>query len=134
MVSIETSFERITRVFKELSWIISKISCSVGEMHENRRFFLNKSLFLKEPQMFLCSACRVQRMISIRTSFEGIARVFKELSWIIPKYGVPLAKWKIIDVSSGINHYFSKGLTCFCVLLVEFNECYRLRLVLKGIS
>ena len=51
--------------------------CSVGEMPDNRRFFENESLFLTETQMFLCSACRVQQMPSIETSFEGIARVFK---------------------------------------------------------
>ena len=84
MLSIETSFGGITRVFKDLSLIIPKISCYVGEMHENRRFFFNKSLFLKEPHMFLCSACRVQRVLLIETSFEGITRVFKELSLIIP--------------------------------------------------
>ena len=100
MLSIETSFERITRVFKELSWIIPKISCSVGEMHENRSFFLNKSLFLKEPHMFLCSDCRVQQILSIQTCFEGITRVFKQLSWIIAKFRVPLAKCMTIDVSS----------------------------------
>ena len=76
MLSIETSFEEITRVFKELSLIIPKILFYVGEMHENRRFFLNKTLFLKEPHMILCSACRVQRILSIQTCFEGITRVF----------------------------------------------------------
>ena len=83
MLSIETSFEEITPVFKELSLIIPKISCSHGEMHENRRFFENKLLFLKETHIFLWCACRVQRMLSIETSFEGITRVFSDLSSII---------------------------------------------------
>ena len=100
ILSIETSFEGITLVFKVLSGIIPKISCYVVEMEEKRRFLGNKSLFLKETHMFSCSACRVQRMLSIEASFEGITRVFKELSWIIPKYRVPLAKCMKIDVSS----------------------------------
>ena len=65
MLSIENSFEGITRVFKELSSIVHKISWFVGELHENRRFFENKRLFLKETLMFLWCACRVQRMLSI---------------------------------------------------------------------
>ena len=56
------------------------MSSSVGEMRENRRFFEDKSLFVTETQMFLCSACRIKRMPSIEASFEGITRVFKELS------------------------------------------------------
>ena len=101
MILIETSVEGITRVFKELSSINPKISDSSRGMHEYRHFFVNKSLFLKEAHMFLFSACRVQRsMLSIGTSFEGITRVFKELSWIHSKYRVPLAKCMKIDVSS----------------------------------
>ena len=83
MLSIETSLEGITRAFKELSLIIAKTSCSVGEMHENRSFFESKSLFLTETHMSLCVACRVQRMLSIDTSFEGITPVFKEFSSIL---------------------------------------------------
>ena len=79
MLSIETSFEGITRVFIELSPIIHKMSYSVGEMQENRWFFENKSLFLKETHMFLCSACWVQRILSDDASFEGITRVFNVL-------------------------------------------------------
>ena len=85
MLSIENSFEGITRVFIELSTIIHKISCSVGDMHENRRFFEISSLFLTETHMFLLSACSVQRILSFETSFKGIARVYRELSTIIPK-------------------------------------------------
>ena len=91
MLSIETSFEGMTRVFNELSTIIHKISCSVGEMHENRCFFDNSSLFLTEARMFLRSASSVQRMLSIKTSFERITRVFKELSQDIV-YGWPYAR------------------------------------------
>ena len=109
----------------------SQISCSVGEMHENWRFFLNKSLFLKEAHVFLCSTCRVQRILSIENSFEGITRGFKGLLWIIPELSCPLPKCKIIDVSSGINHYFTKKHTCSCVLPEVFNECYRLSIVLE---
>ena len=85
MLSIEISFVGITGVFKVLSTIIPKISCSVDQMLENRRFFESISLFLRETHMFLRSAYRVQRMPTIETSFEGITRVFKELSTIIPK-------------------------------------------------
>ena len=53
-------------------------------MHEKRRFFVNKLLFLTETHTFLFSACRVQRILSIQTSFKGTTRVFRELSSIIP--------------------------------------------------
>ena len=72
MLSIEATFEGITRVFKKLSSILAKTSCYVGEMHENLRFFEIKGLFLKKTHMFLFFACRVQRMISIDTSFGGL--------------------------------------------------------------
>ena len=85
MLSIENSFEGITLVFKELSPIIHKMSCSVGEMHENRRFFENKSLFLTETHMFLCSTCRVKLILSNEANFDTITRVFKELLSIVPK-------------------------------------------------
>ena len=85
MLSIEATFEGITRVFKKLSSILAKTSCYVGEMHENLRFFEIKGLFLKKTHMFLFFACRVQRMLSIDTSFGGITLVFKELSSIGPK-------------------------------------------------
>ena len=84
-LSIETSFEGIARVLEELSSIIYKILCFVGERHENRRFFENERIFFKERYMCLWSASRVQRMLSIETSFEGITRVIKELSSIISK-------------------------------------------------
>ena len=48
-----------------------------------------------------------------------------------PKYRVLFAKCTKIEVSSRIKDYFSMKHTCFCVLLVELNECYRLRQVLK---
>ena len=92
ILSIEASFEGITRAFKELTSIIPKMSCSVSEMHENRRFYENKSLFLKEAHIFLCSACRIQRFLSIETSFDGITKVFKELSLIIPKMSWSVGK------------------------------------------
>ena len=72
ILSIQTSFKGLTRVLKELSSIITKITCYVGVLHENRRFFKNKSSFLKETNMFLSSACRVQRMLSNEANFEGI--------------------------------------------------------------
>ena len=70
-------------------------------------------------------------MLSIDTSFEGIALVFKESSSIVPKYRVPFEKCTKIDVSSRIIGYFSTKHSCFCDLLVEFMERYRMRLVLK---
>ena len=85
MLSIQTCFEGITRVFFERSSILTKTSGSVREMHENRRFFENKSLFLQETHMVLCSATRVQRMLSIADSIERITRVFRESSSISPK-------------------------------------------------
>ena len=54
-------------------------------MSLNRRFFENKSLFHTETHGFLRCACRVQRTLSNEASFEGITRVFKELSSIIRK-------------------------------------------------
>ena len=83
ILSIQISFEGITRVFEELSSIIYKISCSVGEMHENRGFFKIKSVILKETH--LCSDCIVNQILSNEDRIEGITRVFKELSTIIPK-------------------------------------------------
>ena len=80
-LSNETTFEGITRVFEELSSIIYKISCSVGEMHENRGFFKIKSVILKETH--LCSDCIVNQILSNEDRIEGITRVFKELSSII---------------------------------------------------
>ena len=129
MLSFETSFDGITPVFKELSSIIPKISCSVCEMHEKRRFFESKSLFHRETHMFLCSVCRIQRMQSIETCFEGIAPVIKEV--IDHIQNIVLVKCTEIDVSSRINHYFSKKHSFACALLVEFNECYRWRAVFK---
>ena len=85
ILSNEASFVEITRVFKELSNIIPKMSFSVGEMHINRRFFESKSLFLTQTHMFLCSAGRVQRFQSNEASFEGIKGVFKELSTTLLK-------------------------------------------------
>ena len=70
-------------------------------------------------------------MLSIETSSGRITLVFKEPSSIIPKYRVPLEKCTKIDVSSRIKGYFSTKHSCFCGLLVEENECYRLIPVLK---
>ena len=106
MLSFKTGYEGITQVYKELSSIIPKIWCIVGEMLKNRSFFENKRLFLKETHMVLCSACRVQRMLSNETSSEGITPVFKELPQSYSKYRVPLLKCTKFDVSSSINHNF----------------------------
>ena len=84
-LSIETSFEGITRDFKELSSIVPRISSSVCEKHGNRSFFVNERLLLEVTHIFLWSTCRVQRMLSIETSFEEITRVFKDLSSFILK-------------------------------------------------
>ena len=92
MVSTETSFEGLTRVSKDLSSIVPRISCYVCEKHESRRCFENERLFPEETNMFLWSACRVFRMLPIDTSFEGITRDFKEVSSIVPKYRVPLRR------------------------------------------
>ena len=54
-------------------------------MHEIRRFFEYKSIFLKETHMFSCSARRDERILSNEASFETITRVLKELSSIILK-------------------------------------------------
>ena len=54
-------------------------------MKENHRVFENKSLFLKETRMFLGFDSRVQRILSIKTRFDGITRVFTELSSILSK-------------------------------------------------
>ena len=45
MVSTETSFEGLTRVSKDLSSIVPRISCYVCEKHESRRFCENERLF-----------------------------------------------------------------------------------------
>ena len=118
ILTIQTSVEAVTRVFKKFSSVIPKISCSVCEMQENR-FFENKSLFLKETHMFLCSPCRVQRILSIQTSFERITRVFKELLSIITELSCSVGEMQENRRLSLINHYFSKKHTCSCVLLLE---------------
>ena len=98
--TIETSFEGITRVFKELSSIIPKTSFSIVEMHDNRRFSLNKSLFLKEPHMFLCSACRVNECYRLRHVLKEDNEVSKSYQQSYPKYRYPFAECTKIDVSS----------------------------------
>ena len=46
-------FEANVSSFPESSSIISKISCSVGEMQENRSLFVGKGLFFNDIYMFL---------------------------------------------------------------------------------
>ena len=92
MPSNETHFERISRVFKELSSIVANISCFVGEKHENPRFIGNKILFFDESYMILILTCRDKRMLSNATSFERIPRVFKELSSNTPKISCSLGE------------------------------------------
>ena len=130
-LSNDASFEGITRVFKQLSSIIPKMSFSVGALRENRHFWGNKSLFLTETDMFLRSACRVQRTLSNAARFEEITRVFKELSTIIPKISWSFGEMHENLHFSRLNHYSSPKQTCSCVLLVEFNEFYRIRRVLE---
>ena len=84
-----TSFDGITRVFNQLSSFIPKLTCCVGERHGNSRFFENKRLFLKGRYKLLWSTCRVQRMLSIETSFWGITLVFKSYHRSYPKYCFP---------------------------------------------
>ena len=67
-------------------------------------------------------------MQSIETSFKGITRVFCVV--VDRTQTIVLKKCTKIDVFSRIKDYYSTKHSCFCVLLVEFNECYRLRLVL----
>ena len=110
--SNEASFDGITDVFKEFSTTILKISCSVGEIKECRRFFESESFFLTETHMFLRSVYRVQRNLSNMANFEGITRVFKELSTIIP----------LISCSVG---------EIYEILDAEFDEFHPMWLVLK---
>ena len=131
MLSIETSFVGITRVFKALSSFAPKISWSVGEMHENWGFSENKRLFLKETHLFFCIACRVKRLLSNETSFEWIIPVFKKLTSIATKISSSVFEMHENRRFFENKYYFSKKQTCFCVLPVQFNECYRLTLVLK---
>ena len=68
MLSNATCLKQISWLFKQLSLIIAKISCSVSNSHENRCSFVNKSLFFNERFMFLSLPCRVKRMLSNATS------------------------------------------------------------------
>ena len=132
ILSIQTSFKWLTRVLRELSTIITKISCSVGVLHENRRFFRNKSLFLKGTNMFLSSACRVHRFLSIQTSFEAITRVFKELSTNIPKISCSVGELQETGRLFENKSIFLTETHMYLCSDVEYNEFYyRLRLVLK---
>ena len=101
-------------------------------MHENRRFFENKSLFLTETHMFLGSACRVQRILSIGASFEGITPVFKKLSSIIPKISCSVGELQETGRLFENKSIFLTETHMYLCSDVEYNEFYyRLRLVLK---
>ena len=129
MISDETSFQEIPWVFIELSLIIHKISCPIFERHENRRFFENKRLFLNQRNIFLWFTCKVTRMLSNGTSFEGLSWAFNELSAMIAK--VSQARDTKIEVSLRIKDYFSTKHTCICSLLLELNECDLMTLTLN---
>ena len=85
MLWYATSLNKISWVFKELTSIISKITCSADEKHDSRRFFENKVLFFNERYMFLVLACWNKRMLSNATHLKRISLIFKQLSLIIAK-------------------------------------------------
>ena len=91
-------------------------------MPENGRFLENKSLFLEEAHMVLCSASRVQRMLSIETSFEKKHQLSESNHQSHSNIRVLFAKCSKIEVSPRINHYSSKKHTCSCVEQVEFKK------------
>ena len=92
MQSNATRLKRTSWVFQELSSIVAKISCFIGEKHENPSFIENKILFFDESDMILLLTYRDKRMLSNATSFERISIVFKELSSNTPRISCTLGE------------------------------------------
>ena len=79
MLSNETRFERISRVFKKLSSIIAKIFWSTwsGKRHENRSFFENKRLFSKKHTCLCSCFLKLNECYRVRIALNEYLEISK---------------------------------------------------------